>query len=248
MSVLFNQTNINETTTFAGNSSVFLNGVQIGPTLEIGEGVIGALSTGYISDLSGNNQGWLASQLIAGDIATSYLKLTSTTLGYVDFNNLSSVNAITLTDDTTGFALTNISTINGAKIGASPQPYISSVVFQGAPSLNSTERAGVSTILQGLPTGSTVNAQIQIDSVSPAGSNVSGVLYFGMAMSTVGLDFQNYLPYYFNTATPGPTAVFQMNGLINIPNSTDQFVVTCSNASSDSVIADFTVSKVTFVS
>lgn len=250
MSALFNQTNINQTDTFAGSSSVFLNGVQIGPTLEIGEGVIGALSVGYISDLSGNNQGWLASQLIAGDITTSYLKLTSTTLGYVDYNNLSSMNAITLNDDTTAYALTNISTINGAPVngGAVPIPYISSIDLPFAPTLNSAEKAGISTLLMGLPTGSTIHAQAQITIIPPTGCNVEGTLLFGMGMTSSDLTFNNYYPYYFNTANAQQNMTVQMNGLINIPNATDTFAITCSNATSGSVIANLTCSKITFVS
>lgn len=233
MAVNPNFTNANATTPFA--QGIFDNGIQIGPTIELGEGSIGTLPVGYVSDVNtGDNSAWLASQLIAGDISMSYLKLTSSTVAYVDGNNENEIRALTLGNS--AFALTNISSINGVAPGASSASYISSINLPLLlPSgLNATAKGFASTVMAGMPTGSTIQAQMDIDVTAPGGSNVIGTLWAGMGTQTGGVSF--FTPVYFNTANPASATVVSMNGLINIPKANDGIVIALSNGSTGGLL------------
>lgn len=255
MSALFNQTNINETDTFSGTTGAFPNGISIGtsPTTQLDNFNV---STGIVSlaaiDPTTNDLAPFQAAVFysgTGQQGSGYYSIDSATINWTG-NTINQEIPIVSASDSTGVnqvALTNISTINGAPVGASI-PYISSIDLPFAPTLNSGQKAGISTLLMGLPTGSTIHAQAQITIVPPTGCNVEGTLLFGMGMTSSDLTFNNYYPYYFNTANAQQNMTVQMNGLINIPNATDTFAITCSNASGGGVITDFTCSKITFVS
>ena len=243
MPICPNFTNANATTSFAGGASggaSFPNGVTIGnnPPVSLDSfGIFGSEPLASIDPTTGDLTDFQASAFHAGEPNVGYITVEATGMSYSAPST--GINTNFLLVGTSGavnqYAFTNISTINGVVPGASI-PYISSINLSALfPSgLNAAAKGFASTIMSGMPTGSTIQAQMDIEVDAPGGSNVTGTLWAGMGTVTGGISF--FTPVYFNTANPTNPTVVSMTGLINIPQANDGLVLALSNGSTGGLL------------
>lgn len=251
MSAIFNQTNLNPNTTFwqVGGGAAYPNGITVGnnPPVKLDNfGIFGSDPLAAINPSSGDLTDFQASAFHAGDTNSGYVSVTETGMEYAAPSTGvgSQIMSISTIGGVNQIGLQNISTINGRPL-ASPV-YVSSLILNGVPTILPAGRAGISTILTGLPVGSNVSVYADAALAPPAGSNVEGLVWMGMGFSTSGT-LVNFIPVYFNTANPQQTAGFQMNGILPIASSRDQLIVTLSNSANNGILTQFGISQIKLI-